>query len=224
MDKSNRPLNGPKPTHRQRGVILLSRIKPGNQNPPPQRVRKTMRTSFLSATAQTLDYRVTPLIYSRSILSVTGTTGSVVRIRLPSSISTATPVNIPASGGAVQRTDPTKSDISTGEHLFDVQGLLPVGLQRDRHLFEHGAPLHQLASHLHRFCSHVMDRRRGADSPLLAASREDGIPAGVADSHPGHCDVREAKAQKAADGAVRGDPHRSRQEIPSAVGRDREHA
>ena len=43
--------------------------------------------------------------------SGTGTTGSVVKMRLPASSSTATPVNIP-SPGAVQRTDPTKSDVS----------------------------------------------------------------------------------------------------------------
>ena len=39
----------------------------------------------------------------------TGTTGSVVTMRLPASSSTAIPVNRP---GAVQRTDPTKSDVS----------------------------------------------------------------------------------------------------------------
>ena len=43
--------------------------------------------------------------YSRSILSSTGTTGSVVKIRLAASSSTATPVNNPPSG-AVQRTRP----------------------------------------------------------------------------------------------------------------------
>ena len=41
----------------------------------------------------------------------TGTTGNVVKIWLLASSSTATPVNIPPSG-AVQRTDPTKSDVS----------------------------------------------------------------------------------------------------------------
>ena len=64
------------------------RVKPGKQNPEiaPSGCVKSRCASFvpaddsaLSATAQTLDYRVTPLIYSRSILSCTGTTGSVVR-------------------------------------------------------------------------------------------------------------------------------------------------
>ena len=46
--------------------------------------------------------RHTPLVYSREVIS-----GQV----LPALSSTATPVNIP-SPGAVQRTDPTKSDVS----------------------------------------------------------------------------------------------------------------
>ncbi len=50
-----------------------------------------------------------PPLYSWDILSRTGTTGSVVKIRLPASSSTATPVNIASPGGAVQRTSPTKS-------------------------------------------------------------------------------------------------------------------
>ena len=52
-----------------------------------------------------------PRVYSRSVLSSTGTTGKVVKLRLTASSSTATPVNIP-SPGAAQRTDPTKSDVS----------------------------------------------------------------------------------------------------------------
>ena len=48
-----------------------------------------------------------------------------------------------------------------------------------------------------------MDRRRGADSPRLAASREDGIPDGVADSHRSDSDAGQAEAQDPADGAVR---------------------
>ena len=40
-----------------------------------------------------------------------GTTGSVVKIRLPASSSTATPVN-DSPAGTVQRTDPTKSVVS----------------------------------------------------------------------------------------------------------------
>ena len=48
-------------------------------------------------------------VYSREVLSGTGTTGSVVKIRLAASSSKATPVN---RSSAVQRTDPTKSDAS----------------------------------------------------------------------------------------------------------------
>ena len=69
------------------------RINPENRTRLRNKYIKALRASFvpaddsaLSATAQTLDYRVTPLIYSRSILSctgTTGTTGSVVKIRLP---------------------------------------------------------------------------------------------------------------------------------------------
>ena len=43
-------------------------------------------------------------VYSRESHLWTGTTGSVVKSRLPPSSSTATPVNRP---GAMQRTDPT---------------------------------------------------------------------------------------------------------------------
>ena len=49
-----------------------------------------------------------PHLFSGSHLW-TGTTGSVVKMRLPASSSTATPVNRP---GAAQRTDPAKSDVS----------------------------------------------------------------------------------------------------------------
>ena len=52
-----------------------------------------------------------PQLYSRDMLSSTGTTGSVVKMRLPASTSTANPVNFP-SPGAVQRTVPTKSVVS----------------------------------------------------------------------------------------------------------------
>ena len=55
--------------------------------------------------------RDTTTVYSWDILSGTGTTGKVVKMRLAASSSTANPVNIP-SPGAVQRTDPTKSDVS----------------------------------------------------------------------------------------------------------------
>ena len=50
-------------------------------------------------------------VYSREILSGTGTTGNVVKIWLAASSSNAIPVNRP-SPGAVQRTDPTESDVS----------------------------------------------------------------------------------------------------------------
>ena len=66
--------------------------------------------------------------------------------------------------------------IGPGEHLFDEPGLLPVGLQRDLHLFEHSAPAHQSAHHPHRFLSQVVEGRRRADSSRLAASRENEHP------------------------------------------------
>ena len=45
-----------------------------------------------------------------------------------------------------------------------------------------------------------MDRRYGADSSRQAASREDGIPYGLAGSHSGHPDAGQVKAQDPADG------------------------
>ena len=45
----------------------------------------------------------------------TGIRGKVVKIRLPESISKATPVNRPSSG-ALQRTAPTKSDVSVSNN------------------------------------------------------------------------------------------------------------
>ena len=54
----------------------------------------------------------------------TGTTGNVVKIWLLASSSTATPVNIPPSG-AVQRTDPTKSDVSV---LVNISSMYRTGI------------------------------------------------------------------------------------------------
>ena len=57
----------------------------------------------------------------------TSTTGSVVKMRFPASNSNAMPVNW-ATPSAVQRTNPTKSDVSVrGEHFPDKPGHLPVG-------------------------------------------------------------------------------------------------
>ena len=58
--------------------------------------------------------RNTTSVYSRSVLSgtgTTGTTGRAVKVRVPGSISRATAVN-KSSPTASQRTDPTKSDVS----------------------------------------------------------------------------------------------------------------
>ena len=97
MNNSTGTQNGPKPTHSRQEVSLFLRVKPRKQNPEiAQNGYVKSRCAFfipaddsaLSATAQTQDYRVTPLIYSRSILSATGTTGSVVRMRFSASAPT----------------------------------------------------------------------------------------------------------------------------------------
>ena len=80
--------------------------------------------------------------------------------------------------------------VGAGEHLLDELGLLPVGRQRDLHLFKHNAPFHQSAPDHHRFISQVTDGRRGADTLRLAASREDGVTYELAGPHPGDPDVR----------------------------------
>ena len=64
--------------------------------------------------------------------------------------------------------------------------------------FEHDAVFHQLATHLQGFLSQVADGGRGADSSRQAASREDGIPYGLAGSHSGHPDAGQVKAQDPA--------------------------
>ena len=58
----------------------------------------------------------------------------------------------------------------------------------------------------HRFFSQVVDRRRGADSLFLAASRKEGVPYGLAGSHSGHPDAGQAKAQDPAETELRETP------------------
>ena len=124
--------------------------------------------------------------------------------------------------GAVQRTDPTKSDVSVAVKLLDVPGLLPVSLQVNLHRFEYNAPAHQPATHRDRFLTQVVERRCGADSSGLAASGEEGVPHGWAGPHPGHSDVRKIKAQDSANGTLGGHRHRSAHQPPPSVGGNRE--
>ena len=63
--------------------------------------------------------RDTTGVYSRSVLSGTGTTGSVVKMRVPGSISRATAVNR-SPPGALQRTDPAKSDVSVSGNAWSM--------------------------------------------------------------------------------------------------------
>ena len=95
------------------------------------------------------------------------------------------------------------------ERLVDEPGRLPVGLQRNLHLFEHNAPAHQSATHLYRFRSQVVDRDPRGDSSLLAAHREEGVPYGRAGPHHGLADAGEVKAQHPADETARHHLHRS---------------
>ena len=77
-------------------------------------------------------------VYSREVLSGTGTTSSVVKMRLAASSSKATPVN---RSGAVQHTDPTKSDASVRVNISSMNttqaaaGPFRSGNQR-RHLLD----------------------------------------------------------------------------------------
>ena len=65
-------------------------------------------------------------VYSRSGISGTGTTGSVVKMRLPGSISRATALNSP-SPTASQRTDPAKSDVSAAGNAWSMsQDVCPL--------------------------------------------------------------------------------------------------
>ena len=60
-------------------------------------------------------------VYSRSILSVTGTTGSVVKSWLLASSSTATPVNIPSPGAV---------ELDAGDRIFTTLPVMPVSQGR----------------------------------------------------------------------------------------------
>ena len=102
--------------------------------------------------------RDTTGVYSRSGISGSGNTGSVVKMRLPGSISRATALNSP-SPTASQRTDPAKSDVSVrGERLVDEPGRLPVGLQGETHeVAQHALPP-QVAPHQPRTRFQVVDR------------------------------------------------------------------
>ena len=89
--------------------------------------------------------RDTTGVYSRSGISGTGTTGRVVKIRLPGSISRATALNSPSPTASL-RTDPAKSDVSAAENASSMsQGRLPVGLQMDTRSVEQHALSHQVA-------------------------------------------------------------------------------
>ena len=58
-------------------------------------------------------------VYSRSGISGTGTTGSVVKVRVAGPISRTTALNRP-SPTASQRTDPVKSDVSAAGNAIRV--------------------------------------------------------------------------------------------------------
>ena len=58
-----------------------------------------------------------PDVYSRNGVFGTGTTESVVKVRVPGSISRATTLNTP-SPGEMQRTDLNKSDISAEKNVW----------------------------------------------------------------------------------------------------------
>ena len=168
--------------------------------------------------------RDTTGVYSRSGISGTGTTGRVVKIRLPGSISRATALNSP-SPTASQRTDPAKSDVSAAGNAWSMsQGRLPVGLQRDARGVEQHALPHQVAAQQPRTRFQVVEGDSGRDSSLLAAHREEGGAEGRAGSHPGHPEVGVVKAEHPADGTVRDHPRRSRHQLPSPMGRDREYS
>ena len=69
-----------------------------------------------------------------------------------------------------------------------------------------------------------MEGDSGRDSSLLAAHREEGVAEGWASSHPGHPEVGVLKAEHPADGTVRDHPRRSRHQLPSPMGQDREYS
>ena len=90
-----------------------------------------MRASFipaddsaLSATAQALDYLVTPSRLLPGSHLWTGTTGSVVKIWLPASSSTATPVNIPSPAVAAVLEDLGRS--SSGAKIRSAKTAQPL--------------------------------------------------------------------------------------------------
>ena len=100
-----------------------------------------------------------PGVYSSAILSSTGTTGRVVKMRLAPSTSTANPVYSPCPG-ALQRTVPAKSVVSVAvnsssmnhdrRRLLQYRAAahqparhLPVALQRNRRLLQYRAAAHQ---------------------------------------------------------------------------------
>ena len=113
--------------------------------------------------------------------------------------------------------------IGGGERRADEPGRLPVGLQRNLHLFEQHAAAHQSAAHLHRTRFQIVDGDPRGDSSLLAVHREEGVADGLAGPHHGLADGGEVEAEHPAEGIVRDHLHRSRHQIASPVGRNREH-
>ena len=168
--------------------------------------------------------RDTTGVYSRSGISGTGTTGSVVKMRLPGVHFQGYGAEQPLPHRIAAHRPREGGRIGGGERLVDEPGRLPVGLQRDARGVEQHALPHQVAAQQARTRFQVVERDSGRDSSLLAAHREEGVADGRAGSHPRHPEVGVLKAEHPADGTVRDHSRRSRHQLPSPMGRDREHS
>ena len=101
---------------------------------------------------------------------------------------------------------------------------LPVGFQADLRLFERDAPAHQLATNRDRFLFQVVDGRRRADPPCLAAYREKCILKELSGANLADPDLRDDITRQPAHRTVRDRSHRSRHQHPLPMGCNREFA
>ena len=155
-----------------------SRTSPPDARPLPDLCPPTpvpADDSALSATAQALDDQGTPrLLAGKSSLDRHHRQrgeDAVFGIKLHGHSGEH---SLPRGGRGATHRPHEIGCIGEGEHLFDVQGLLPVGRQRDRHLFEHQALFHQPAAHHQLGLAQIPDRRCGAELPR-PANWEEGV-------------------------------------------------
>ena len=137
-------------------------------------------------------------------------------MRLSASISRANPVNLP-SFGAVQRTDPSKSEVTAlANNSWMNRGRLTVAGQGNFLLFQYPAVPHQLACDYERLLFQVADGHSRADPSHLVSSREDRVLDSLAGTDPRDSDLGVVESQESTEAATGDDFYRPGHQRPSS--------